>query len=295
MRRIAVCAGFLVWAALGALLPSAARAQEPTQLPQTGLAQRATRWAGYYGLDPALVGCLIARESDWDPQALGDEGRALGLAQWHLGSWCAVRRAMGLPEDDLRDAPHEALRTTLWALSQGYAPWWSAYPPCVKETGMDVVTLDVEAARLADLRVQIDRAWAALGFTVRDAPPAGYDGFLWLPTRTVWVRATLPPTLQAKVHLHELAHVVLRLERLRAGAALLDPVVEEGVAELAAQDVLRRCALPPNADAQRYLAEALARQALSPYGFTLRYGPVALRAAHQVMVLLDAPDVVVKP
>jgi len=93
--------------------------------------------AGYYGADPGLVQCIVNAESEWNPHAYrandwGDSA-AVGLVQFHLESWQHLRRKMGLPEDDLREVPEEALAVLAWALAQGdtYTGWWRTCSDCV--------------------------------------------------------------------------------------------------------------------------------------------------------------------
>ena len=81
-------------------------------------------------VDPNYAACVVARESEFDPAAVGDDGRAVGLFQWHIGSWIHVRRAMGLSIEDRRDNPVEATVTALWWIKQGYADWWTADRYC---------------------------------------------------------------------------------------------------------------------------------------------------------------------
>ena len=72
----------------------------------------------------------MRRESEFDPTAVGDNGRARGLWQWHEGSWIHVRRTMGASTEDRRDEPLEATVTALWWIKQGYGHWWTADRYC---------------------------------------------------------------------------------------------------------------------------------------------------------------------
>lgn len=89
------------------------------------------RAASVVGEKPAYFSCIVERESEWNPQAIGDDGAAVGLWQWHLGSWEYVRDRMGLPTDDERDSPIESTRTAAYAIGVlGLDDWWSAAEGC---------------------------------------------------------------------------------------------------------------------------------------------------------------------
>ena len=82
-------------------------------------------------VDPDYAACIVRLESEWDPDAVGDQGRARGLWQFHLGSWIHVRRAMGLSVEDRRDNPVEATVTALYAIKHlGLRDWWTADRYC---------------------------------------------------------------------------------------------------------------------------------------------------------------------
>jgi len=88
------------------------------------------RLAEAQGIDPNYAACIVARESEWNTNAVGDDGAAVGLWQWHLGSWQHVREAMGLPVADRRADPVESTVTALWWIGQGYGRWWTADRYC---------------------------------------------------------------------------------------------------------------------------------------------------------------------
>lgn len=92
--------------------------------------------AQLYGVDPALALCICRSESSFNPRAVGDEGRAVGLWQWHLPSWEHVRRSMDLPATDLRADVVESTEAAMYAMSVlGLYHWWSTYPGCLEELG----------------------------------------------------------------------------------------------------------------------------------------------------------------
>jgi len=89
--------------------------------------------ARHFGQDPIISARVVGLESDWDPQAIGDDGRAVGLWQWHLGSWEFVREHMGEPTTDLRSDPVESTITAMYAWDMGLARWWTGYRVATRE------------------------------------------------------------------------------------------------------------------------------------------------------------------
>jgi len=89
-----------------------------------------------YGVHPGLAVIIARRESSFDPDAVGDNGKAVGLWQWHLKSWSHVRKKMGmLCVDDRRD-PWESTVTAMYAMSVLHLyRWWSTYKPALAELG----------------------------------------------------------------------------------------------------------------------------------------------------------------
>jgi soluble lytic murein transglycosylase-like protein len=69
--------------------------------------------------------CVADHESRFDPGAIGDHGEAVGLYQFHLGTWQHFRARIGLPADDLRADAREAARTACWAFANGYQERWT--------------------------------------------------------------------------------------------------------------------------------------------------------------------------
>jgi soluble lytic murein transglycosylase-like protein len=79
----------------------------------------------HYGIPEAFALCVADHESRFDPQAIGDHGDAVGLYQFHLGTWQHFRSRMGLPLDDLRLDAREAARTACWAFGHGFQRRWT--------------------------------------------------------------------------------------------------------------------------------------------------------------------------
>lgn len=93
--------------------------------------QMITFWAGHYEIDPEYAICIAVAESSLDPNIPGDDGKAVGLYQWHLPSWEYVRERMGEPLDDLRIDSWEATRTAMYAMGKlDLGRWWMTDAGC---------------------------------------------------------------------------------------------------------------------------------------------------------------------
>jgi len=110
-----------------------------------------TRWRQYdiirliqlvsrsYGVNECLALRIAYHESEFNPYAEGDDGKAVGLWQWHLPSWHHVRDKMGRPLDDERSQPWASTDTAMYAMGVlGLWQWWStlemAYLDCMNTT-----------------------------------------------------------------------------------------------------------------------------------------------------------------
>lgn len=90
--------------------------------------------AGLYGVDPELALCICRRESSFNNRAVGDEGKAVGLWQWHKPSWDHVRRSMDLSTLDHRANIVESTEAAMYAMSVlGLHHWWSTFEGCRQE------------------------------------------------------------------------------------------------------------------------------------------------------------------
>lgn len=255
-----------LWRALGALLVVAAchALLAPPARADGALEALVVRAALAEGVDPRLALCIVGRESSWNPAAVGDRGRAVGLWQWHLPSWQHVRRQMGLDAADQRDDPEAASRAACWALARGYARWWSTYPHCAQEMRMQAA---YEAPDLEGLWDSSVRAWARRGFAVVDRPLSTHDGLLlWWKGRVAFQEG-LPLERRLLVTAHEMAHWHLR----EAEVSFAQTDEAEFVAELVAELVCQRLGLGLEAHSAPFLAECAAR---------LGRAPEDLRAAH---------------
>lgn len=90
--------------------------------------------ADIYQVDDELCGCIIEWESDWNPNAVGDNGKALGLWQWHEESIKCALRGMGIVWDwgengDPRLNVWASSLAACHAISQGW-DWWSTQDGC---------------------------------------------------------------------------------------------------------------------------------------------------------------------
>ena len=91
------------------------------------------KYAKEYGVSARYLVCLAREESRFDPNAIGDGGKAHGTYQFHLATWQMFRRQMGLSTEDLRACEEEATRTTAWAISKGLDRHWSVAEKCADE------------------------------------------------------------------------------------------------------------------------------------------------------------------
>ncbi len=89
--------------------------------------QYAAQCADYYEVNPHVVYCILDHESDWDSGAIGDNGDAVGIAQFHLDTWIWMRGLMGADTADSRADPVEAIRTLCWAMANDLSSHWTAY------------------------------------------------------------------------------------------------------------------------------------------------------------------------
>lgn len=81
----------------------------------------------------AYLVCLAREESRFDPKAIGDNSKAVGVFQFHLATWQSFRRQMGLSTEDLRGCEKESTRTTAWAVANGLSRHWSVAVRCYDE------------------------------------------------------------------------------------------------------------------------------------------------------------------
>ena len=88
--------------------------------------------APIFDVDPNYASCIVAHESEWNPNAVGDDGQAVGLWQWHLDSWEYVRKRMGKDTTDLRADPFASSMTALFAIGRlDLGSWWTSSQTCL--------------------------------------------------------------------------------------------------------------------------------------------------------------------
>ena len=91
------------------------------------------KYAKEYGVSARYLVCLAREESRFNPEAVGDSGKAVGPFQYWLSTWQEFRRQMGLSTEDLRGCEEESVRTTAWAISNGLDRHWSVANKCAEE------------------------------------------------------------------------------------------------------------------------------------------------------------------
>ncbi len=95
--------------------------------------------ANIHGIDADLCRCIINRESEWNPDARGDNGTSVGLWQWKEESIRYAFGEMGICWDWIEDGDP---RLNVWAstlaacyaLNQGW-DWWTTRESCEGPTG----------------------------------------------------------------------------------------------------------------------------------------------------------------
>jgi hypothetical protein len=97
--------------------------------------------AHVYGADSALLQEIVRLESAFDPEAVGDHGRALGLWQWHKPSIELVLEDMDWDWDWEEDGDPRAnvYVSTIAAChaieNMDLGRWWSTHAPALKNLG----------------------------------------------------------------------------------------------------------------------------------------------------------------
>jgi predicted Holliday junction resolvase-like endonuclease len=85
-----------------------------------------------YGVkDTRLMQCIVYNESGGRDEAVGDNGDAIGVAQYHLATFLGHRRQMGLPQVDLRKDTNASLQAMMFSISRGGIGNWTARTKCM--------------------------------------------------------------------------------------------------------------------------------------------------------------------
>ena len=91
--------------------------------------------ANIYSVDADLCRCIVNRESEWNPNARGDEGTSVGLWQWKEESIRYAFDEMGvrwgwIQNGDPRLNIWASTLAACYALNQGWGHWWTTYEEC---------------------------------------------------------------------------------------------------------------------------------------------------------------------
>lgn len=92
--------------------------------------QSVLKWGARYNVDTDLIICVIMNESSGLVDPCNevndcDNGKAVGICQFHKPTWEMFRREMGLSTVDERANPDKAIRTMVWAFKNGYGNHWT--------------------------------------------------------------------------------------------------------------------------------------------------------------------------
>ncbi len=82
------------------------------------------------GIDPLIAECICRAENNGNPLAVGDNGRAVGLFQFHLPAWREARRGMGLDERDERTNAVASIRAALFMFKARKGYLWTTWRAC---------------------------------------------------------------------------------------------------------------------------------------------------------------------
>ena len=87
--------------------------------------------APMYGVDSEFATEVVRRESEWNIYAVGDDGDAVGLWQFHKPAFeTGYRLEYGAEVDwsapDMRLDPEVSTRVALRLIQEGYVEWWTA-------------------------------------------------------------------------------------------------------------------------------------------------------------------------
>ena len=99
---------------------------EPLEItPELSLREQIAVYSAQYGTDKEILMKMIECESGWNESALGDNGRAYGLLQFHKASFDRMAKAFG-EELDYKSSSDQ-IRLASWAIQNGYAREWTSY------------------------------------------------------------------------------------------------------------------------------------------------------------------------
>jgi cell division protein FtsB len=89
------------------------------------------KYSSVYGVNRPLIECIVANESGGRYNAVGDNGAAVGVAQYHLATFLGHRRQMGLSEEDFRTDLEASIEALCFSVSRGGIGNWTTREQCV--------------------------------------------------------------------------------------------------------------------------------------------------------------------
>jgi hypothetical protein len=75
------------------------------------------------------INCIISKESSWNPYAIGDNGKAYGLAQFHKETFDMFSKKYGISLDYYNSKDQIILLILMF--NDGYGYHWTAYANCL--------------------------------------------------------------------------------------------------------------------------------------------------------------------
>lgn len=87
--------------------------------------QQINFYANLYNVDNTLVSKVIQCESQGNVNAVGDNGRSNGIAQFQEPSFNRLSRLMGEELD--YTSPHDQIKLMVWSIANGHGREWTAY------------------------------------------------------------------------------------------------------------------------------------------------------------------------
>ena len=80
---------------------------------------------GYDYKEYSIIKKVIQRESEWNPNAIGDSGLAKNIAQFHEGTFESFCEKSGIDGD--YESPYDQIRLMVWAFNNSLEHHWSAW------------------------------------------------------------------------------------------------------------------------------------------------------------------------
>lgn len=78
------------------------------------------------GVNPVIPVYVIAHESDWKPDAVGDKGLARNIAQFHKATFDEMKKEANMPQLQYENSQDQIVLLT-WALAHGKGNAWTTY------------------------------------------------------------------------------------------------------------------------------------------------------------------------